>query len=241
MCELDLMISAGCKLKEQGTAVLVFGRTGALAENLKQLIVSDALCVDALSYCTPLEQVANIGSVQVVIIEVNTSSDFKEVIEFVTKVRLQNLSAQISLVFAYSGTIPKVQCYLAGADHCIKLPVDHYEKTSLLSEMFENFESESEVRLILDQARLCLFGLAKKLEISYSEMQILQALINAKEYILSHDDVAKALDLNIKFYDPRALEKTMSRLRGKIKKTYDINAIHNVRGFGYRLCRGVIS
>ncbi len=235
------MTNAGCKIKEQGMAVLIFGRTRDLAGNLKRLIVSDAFCVDALSYCAPLERVANIGSVQIIIIEINTPFDFNDVIEFVMKIRLQNFSAQIFIVFAYSGSIPKVQCYLAGADHCIKLPVDHYEKTSLLSETFKNFESESEVKLVLDQARLCLYGLAKKLEISYSEMQILHALINAKEYILSLDDVAKALDLNINFYDQRALEKTMSRLRGKIRKTFDINAIHNVRGFGYRLCRGVIS
>ena len=239
--ELDLMINAGCELKEQGAAVLAFGRTEALAESLKQLVVSELICVDAFSYSAPLEQVAFIGSAKAIIIGIDTARDFNEVIEFVTKIRLQNLSSQILIVYAYSGTIAKVECYLAGADHCIKLPFDHGEQISLLSETFKDIESESKVKLVLDQARLCLYGLAKKLEVSYSEMQILYALMNAKEYILSHDDVAKVLDLNLKYYDPRALEKTMSRLRGKIRKTYDINAIHNVRGFGYRLCRGVIS
>jgi DNA-binding response OmpR family regulator len=58
---------------------------------------------------------------------------------------------------------------------------------------------------------------------------------------LSHDEIAKAMGLNINFYDPRALEKSISRLRGKIKSTYGTNAIQSIRGHGYRLSRGLIS
>lgn len=235
------MVNAGCTTKKQSTTILAFGRTGALAENLKQLIVSDALHVDALSYCTPLDQIRNIHSANAIIIEIDAPAVFNEGIELVKKIRLENFRASIIMAISHTKSFTKVDCYLAGVDHCVKLPADHNEKADFFPRIFQDPEWNSEIKLVLDQACLCLHGPARKLEISYTEMKILDALISAQAHILSHDDIAKALELNIRFYDPRALEKTISRLRGKIRNTYGINAIHSVRGFGYRLCRGVIS
>jgi DNA-binding response OmpR family regulator len=72
-------------------------------------------------------------------------------------------------------------------------------------------------------------------------MKVLEAFSQTKNQILSHDEIAKIIGLNINFYDPRALEKSISRLRGKIKGIYGINAIQSIRGHGYRLIRGLIS
>ena len=235
------MNTSSCSIKEHEAVILAFGRTGARAEQLKQLIVSDDLQVDALSYNTPMDQVSNINSAKAIIIEIDAPSVFNDGLDLVKKIRRENLGTRIFTVITYPKPFTKVTCYLAGVDHCVKLPIDHSEKVNFLSMLFQDPEWNAEVKLVLDHARLCLRGHTEKLEISYSEMKILDALINAQEHILSHDEIAKALEWNIKFYDPRALEKTISRLRGKIKKTYDINAIHSVRGFGYRLCRGVIS
>ena len=72
-------------------------------------------------------------------------------------------------------------------------------------------------------------------------MTIIDALLRAPNHALSQDDIAKTLDPNIVFYDPRALEKTISRLRTKIKKSYSLELIFSVRAFGYRLRRGTVS
>jgi DNA-binding response OmpR family regulator len=48
------------------------------------------------------------------------------------------------------------------------------------------------------------------------------------------------MGLNTKFYDSRALEKSISRLRSKIKAHYGENIIQNIRGHGYKLSRGII-
>ena len=72
-------------------------------------------------------------------------------------------------------------------------------------------------------------------------MTIIDALISAPQHVLSQDSIAKTLDPNIVFYDPRALEKTISRLRTKIKKAYNLELIVSVRAFGYRLRRGTVT
>jgi DNA-binding response OmpR family regulator len=86
---------------------------------------------------------------------------------------------------------------------------------------------------------MCLYGNGQKLEISFVEMKVLEALIHSR--LLSHDEIASVMGLNTKFYDSRALEKSISRLRSKIKACYGENIIQNIRGYGYKLSRGIIS
>lgn len=85
---------------------------------------------------------------------------------------------------------------------------------------------------------MCLYGNGKKLEISFVEMKVLEALIQCR--LLSHNEIAEVMGLNTKYYDSRALEKSISRLRSKIKAHYGDNIIQNIRGYGYKLSRGVI-
>ena len=94
--------------------------------------------------------------------------------------------------------------------------------------------------LYLDRTRLLVCSANGKLEITYTEMTIIDALIHAPEHVMSQDSIAKTLDPNIVFYDPRALEKTISRLRTKIKKNFNLELILSVRAFGYRLRRGTV-
>ncbi len=91
---------------------------------------------------------------------------------------------------------------------------------------------------MLDQDRMCLYGAGKKLEISFVEMKVLEALIQNR--LLSHNEIAEVMGLNTKYYDSRALEKSISRLRSKIKAHYGDNIIQNIRGYGYKLSRGFI-
>ncbi len=85
---------------------------------------------------------------------------------------------------------------------------------------------------------MCLYGDGKKLEISFVEMRVLDALIQNR--LLSHNEIAGVMGLNTKYYDSRALEKSISRLRSKIKAHYGENIIQNIRGYGYKLSQGLI-
>jgi DNA-binding response OmpR family regulator len=142
-------------------------------------------------------------------------------------------------VITFASTLSKTKYYLAGADYCIKVIETSPEKKLNL---FDAFLSESarlnQCDLILDQDRMCLYGDGKKLEISFVEMKVLDALIQRR--LLSHNEIAEVMGLNTKYYDSRALEKSISRLRSKIKAHYGENIIQNIRGYGYKLSRGLI-
>lgn len=235
------MVTAGCTSNKQDAAILTFTRTPALAESLKQLTVSGALHVDASIPFEPLEQLCDIRSVDAIFIEINAPAVVDESLDLVKNIRLVNPAASVLMLFTHPKSFSGVNCYLAGADHCVKLSGDQTEKTLLLSTLFQDSVCKPRIQLTLDRTRLLLSENVRKLEISYTEMTILDALINAPQHVLSQDSIAKALDPNVIFYDPRALEKTISRLRTKIRTAYKTELIHSVRGFGYRLCRGVIS
>lgn len=235
------MVTAVCISKKQDAAILAFTRTKALAESLKQLTVSEALHINVSVPFKPPNQMDDIGSVDAIFIEINAPATFNESLDLVKKIRLVNHEASIFMLVTHPKSLSTVNCYLAGADHCIKLPGTQNEKSNTLSDIFHDCAWKTKIQLTLDRTRLLLYSDANKLEISYTEMTILDALINAPQHVMSQDSIAKALNPDVIFYDPRALEKTISRLRTKIRTAYKTELIHSVRGFGYRLCRGVIS
>ncbi|WP_224792102.1 helix-turn-helix domain-containing protein [Pseudomonas fluorescens] len=239
--ESDDMVTAGRTSKQQDATILTFTRTQALAESLQQLTASEALHIDtSISFKSP-NQMCEMDSVDAIFIEVNAPSAIDESLDLVKKIRLASHASDIFMLFTHPKSFSSANCYLAGVDHCVKLPGDQLEKTNLLSTIFHDSVWNAKIKLTLDRTRLLLYADVNKVEISYTEMTILEALINAPQHIMSHNSIAKTLDPNVVFYDPRALEKTISRLRTKIRNAYNIELIHSVRGFGYRLRRGVIS
>ena len=195
--------------------------------------------VDACDYLTAKEY--DFYGIEAFFIEAGHPDSINDSLELVKKVRLVNHTACIFILATNSKTFSSVNYYLAGADHCIKLPSDADEKTKLLSRTLDDSHWKKTTQLFLDRTRLLLSSSTNKLEISYTEMTIIDALLRAPNHALSQDDIAKTLDPNIVFYDPRALEKTISRLRTKIKKSYSLELIFSVRAFGYRLRRGTVS
>lgn len=79
-----------------------------------------------------------------------------------------------------------------------------------LSRTFEESHWVTNTRLTLDRTRLLLCSATSKIEISYTEMIIIDALAKAPQHVLSQDSIAKTLDPNIVFYDPRALKKPLA-------------------------------
>lgn len=235
------MVTAGSTSKKQDAALLTFTRSQALAESLKQLTASEALHIDASIPLKSPNHLCDMGSVEAIFIEINDPSAVDESLELVKKIRLVCHAAIIFMLFTHPKPFSVVNCYLAGADHCVKLPGSQVEKNDLLSAIFHGSTWKTNIQLTLDRTRLQLYAEGNKVEVSYTEMTLLDTLIKAPQHVMNQARIAKALGPEIVFYDPRALEKTISRLRTKIRNAYDIELIHSVRGFGYRLRRGVVS
>ncbi|MBD8190067.1 winged-helix domain-containing protein [Pseudomonas fluorescens] len=222
--------------------VLAIARTPSKSEDFRELIVRTVpndLKVDTRSYGQLTDNQEIHAHYRAIIIEIDTPSASNQILDIIRKTRTENPGCTIFVVVTFASTLSKTKYYLAGADYCIKVVETSPEKKLSL---FDAFLSESarlnQCGLVLDQDRMCIYGDGKKLEISFIEMKVLEALIHSR--LLSHNEIAGVMGLNTKYYDSRALEKSISRLRGKIKSHYGENIIQNIRGYGYKLSRGLI-
>ncbi len=232
------MLFAGCKTDIQTLKALSFVQSKALVDDIKQLLTSDVRHID--NFETLASVWSDISDAGAVFLEIDAPENIIESLELVKHIRQFNQEACIFILVTHAKSFPSISYYLAGADHCIKLPTDPIEKTLLLSRTFNDSHWKTTTKLTLDRTRLLLCSATRKLEISYTEMTIIDALLLAPQHVLSQDNIAKTLDPNIVFYDPRALEKTISRLRTKIKKAFNLELIFSVRAFGYRLRRSTV-
>jgi len=232
------MLFAGYKTGVNSPSVFSFAHTKVLIDDINTLISSEILHLTAFDL--EKNQNYNFNEAEAFFFEIHTPDINSENLELVKKIRQNNQTACIFIIVTHTKPYSSINHYIAGADHCIKLPSVPSEKKNLLSRTLDDSHWMSPAQLFLDRTRLLLCCSARRLEISFTEMTIIDALINAPEHILSQDSIAKTLDPNIIFYDPRALEKTISRLRTKIKKTYNLEIILSVRSHGYRLRRGTV-
>ncbi|MCK6190078.1 MULTISPECIES: winged helix-turn-helix domain-containing protein [unclassified Pseudomonas] len=222
--------------------VLAIARTQSKSDDFRALIVRTVpnhLKVDTRCYGQLIDAKEKHGNYRAIIIEIDTPSASHQTLDIIRKARQENPHCTIIVVVTFASTLSKTKYYLAGADYCIKVVETSPENTLSL---FDTFLSEStqppHYALVLDQDRMCIYGDSKKLEISFVEMKVLEALIQNR--LLSHNEIAAVMGLNTKYYDSRALEKSISRLRGKIKAHYGENIIQNIRGYGYKLSRALI-
>jgi len=224
--------------------VLTLGRTRGVAEQFSALVakhVRTEVALEANSYTHSLNNNEHLDAYRAIFIIIDSPQALEENLARVEKLRDDNLAPIICAVITGRGTYNKIKYFLAGADFCIKLNTLCDESSESLADFFNSEEWQRDINLVLDPTRICLSGTSKKLDISFAEMKILEAFAQNSNHILSHDEIASIMGLNTNFYDPRALEKSISRLRGKIKDTYGANAIQSIRGYGYRLMRGLIS
>ncbi len=224
--------------------VLTLARTRAVAEHFRALIaqhVQTDLALEANSFTSSYQQNEYHGSYRAIFIIIDTPQALEDNLALVENLRADNLKPIICAVITGRGAYSKIKYHLAGADFCIKLNTLADEGAELFGEFFSSEEWLRDIDLVLDPTRICLSDTSKKLDISFAEMKILEAFAQTSNHILSHDEIASIMGLNSNFYDPRALEKSISRLRGKIKDVYGTNAIQSIRGYGYRLMRGLIS
>ena len=73
------------------------------------------------------------------------------------------------------------------------------------------------------------------------EAVLLEAIAGAHDQIASRDALIRALGKNPIYYDPRALEAVMSRLRRKLPTLEENrNPLEAVRGVGYKFIRPLV-
>jgi len=224
--------------------VLTLGRTRGVAEHFRTLIaqhVRSDMALEASAYASSYNFNEHVGSYRAIFLVIDSPQALEDNLALVENLRSDNFKPIICAVITGRGAFNKIKYYLAGADICIKLNTLSEDDTELLAEFFTSEEWQRNISLTLDPTRICLMDKSKKLDISFAEMKILEAFAQTGNHILSHDEIAGIMGLNTNFYDPRALEKSISRLRGKIKDMYGTNAIQSIRGYGYRLLRGLIS
>jgi two-component system, OmpR family, response regulator len=224
--------------------VLTLGRTRGVAEHFRALVarhVQTDVALDASSYALSYKRNEYPDLYRAIFIIIDSPQAIEESLALVENLRSAHMKSIICAVITGRGTLNKMKYYLAGADFCIKFNTLPDEASESLAEFFSSEEWQRDINLTLDPTRICLLGTSKKLDISFAEMKILEAFAQTSNHILSHDEIASIMGLNTNFYDPRALEKSISRLRGKIKDVYGTNAIQSIRGYGYRLMRGLIS
>lgn len=232
------MLFAGCKADILASSVFNFAHTQVLIDEINKLISPEVSQIDDSD--KKIDQQLKYQIAEAIFFEIYTLDVSGEIIELIKKIRLDNQKACIFILVTHAKSFSSINFYIAGADHCIKLPNDPQEKRNLLSRLIDESHWKSPRKLHLDRTRLLLCSSTSKLEISYTEMTIIDALIQAPEHVMSQDGIAKTLDPNIVFYDPRALEKTISRLRTKIKKSFNVEIIISVRSHGYRLRRDTV-
>ncbi|MQU14660.1 response regulator receiver protein [Pseudomonas sp. FSL R10-2172] len=233
------MLFAGCQTDAQTCSVINFAHTTVLIDDIQKIVFSNTLHINPSDLVT--SQMQNFENLEAAFVEIHTQDVLSDSIDLVKKIRQTNKKTCIFILITHTKSFSGTNFYIAGADHCVKLYGDQQERQQLLSEALENSHWKSPAHLQLDRTRLLLCSSSKKIEISYTEMTIIEALLNAPEHVMSQDSIAKTLDPNIVFYDPRALEKTISRLRTKIKKAYNLELILSVRAYGYRLRRCTVS
>ena len=216
------------------SGVLALGRTLGVADHFRSLIakhMQSDMILETAAFTSSYKEQGYIGSYRAIFLIIDSPQALEDNLALVQNLRNDNLKPLICAVVTGRGAVNKLKYFLAGADACIKL--------NTLGDDSEDWQRD--INLTLDPTRICLMDSRRKLDISFAEMKILEAFATTGNHILSHDEIAGIMGLNTNFYDPRALEKSISRLRGKIKDMYGTNAIQSIRGYGYRLMRGLIS
>lgn len=232
------MLLTRCKTDVLNSSVINFACTPVLVEEINELICSESLHIEASSILN--FQAQKLSHIKAFIFEVNSPDATNGTIELLKKIRQTNQGACTFVLTTHSKSLSSTNFYISGADHFLKLPNIPSERKLYLSKALKESHWKKPVKLYLDSTRLLLCSDTDKLELSYTEMTIIDALLMAPEHVMSQDEIAKTLDPKIIFYDPRALEKTISRLRTKIKKIYELELILSIRAYGYRLRRGSV-
>lgn len=156
----------------------------------------------------------------------------------------------IVMVTARSMGADRIECRRAGADDYLVKPIDFGELLALIDNLQARLTSSQPLsgqprsdvpwRLMVAQSELVSPG-AAAIPLTAWEIILLEAIAVAHDQVASRDDLTRALGKDPLYYDPRALEAVMSRLRRKLPALEENrNPLEAVRNVGYKFIRPLV-
>lgn len=154
-------------------------------------------------------------------------------------------SIGIVMVTARSRGADRIECRRAGADDYLVKPIDFGELLVLIDNLQARLNPSQRFsvltwRLMVAQSAL-ISPDAEVIPLTGWEVELLEAIAGSLDQIASRDALIRALGKNPIYYDPRALEAVISRLRRKLPALENGRIpLQAVRNHGYKFIQPLI-
>lgn len=148
-------------------------------------------------------------------------------------------SVGIVMVTAHSMVSDRIECRRAGADDYLVKPIDFGELLVMIDNLQARLNPPRQLsvltwRLMVAQSELVPPN-AAVIQLSGWEVLLLETIAESQDQIASRDTLIRALGKNPIYYDPRALEAVVSRLRRKLPELENGRILlQAVRNLGYK-------